>query len=199
MDFAPAAPVLCAGVTVYKGLKETDVRPGQTVAITGIGGLGHLAVQYAKAMGLHVIAVDVAEEKLQLARDLGAGLAINAAEVDPVDEVQRVGGAEAVLATAVSPKSISQGVGMLCRGGTMTIVGLPPGNFELPIFETVLQRKTVRGSIVGNRVDLLESLAFAAEGSVRTHYSTDRLDNINSIFEKMRDGKIDGRIVMEMS
>ncbi len=198
LGFAPAAPVLCAGVTVYKGLKETEARPGQTVVVTGIGGLGHMAVQYAKAMGLHVIAVDIAEDKLQLARDLGAQLTINAAEVDdPVAEVQNVGGAEAVVATAVSPKSISQGVGMLCPGGTMSIVGLPPGNFELPIFETVLHRKTVRGSIVGTRVDLQEALAFAAEGQVKSHYTTDKLDNINAIFDRMREGKIDGRIVME--
>ena len=199
LDFAPAAPILCAGVTVYKGLKETEARPGQTVAIIGIGGPGHLALQYAKAMGLHVIAVDVADEKLRLASDSGASLTVNAAKTDPVEELQRLGGVEGVLATAVSPKSISQGVGMLCPGGTMSIVGLPPGNFELPIFETVLQRKTIRGSIVGSRLDLQEAIAFAAEGSVQTHYSADKLDNINSIFDRMREGKIDGRVVLVMS
>lgn len=199
LGFAPAAPILCAGVTVYKGLKETEARPGQTVAIIGIGGLGHLAVQYAKAMGLHVIAIDIAEEKLNLARESGADLTINAAQLDPVNEVQKIGGVEGVLATAVSPKSISQGVGMLCPGGTMAIVGLPPGNFELPIFETVLQRKTVRGSIVGSRLDLQEAIAFAAEGSVETHYSTDNLENINSIFDRLREGTIDGRVVIAMS
>ena len=88
---------------------------------------------------------------------------------------------------------------MLCPGGTMAIVGLPPGNFELPIFETVLQRKTVRGSIVGSRLDLQEAIAFAAEGSVETHYSTDNLENINSIFDRLREGTIDGRVVIAMS
>ena len=198
VEFAAAAPILCAGVTVYKGLKETEARPGQTVVIIGIGGLGHLAVQYARAMGLHVIAVDISDEKLELARNSGAELIINAAETDPVEAVQDVGGAEGVLATAVSPKSISQGVGMLCPGGTMSIVGLPPGNFELPIFETVLHRKTVRGSIVGTRLDLQEALAFAADGDVHSHYSTDSLDHINAIFDQMRAGTIEGRIVMEM-
>jgi len=198
LDFAPAAPVLCAGVTVYKALKQTEARPGQTVAIAGIGGLGHMAVQYAKAMGLHVIAVDIAEDKLRLARDLGADQTINAAETDPVAAVAAGGGAEGVVVTAVSPKSFSQGFGMLARGGTMTLVGLPPGDFPLPIFDTVLTGKTVRGSIVGTRNDLAESLAFAAEGKVAAHYSTESLDDVNAIFDRMRAGKIDGRIVMEI-
>ncbi|WP_349360320.1 alcohol dehydrogenase AdhP [Stappia sp.] len=198
LNFAPAAPVLCAGVTVYKALKQTEARPGQTVAIAGIGGLGHMAVQYAKAMGLHVIAVDIAEDKLKLARDLGADQTINAAETDPVAVVAAGGGAEGVVVTAVSPKSFSQGFGMLARGGTMTLVGLPPGDFPLPIFDTVLTGKTVRGSIVGTRNDLAESLAFAAEGKVRAHYSTESLDDVNAIFDRMRAGKIDGRIVMEI-
>ncbi len=196
LDFAPAAPVLCAGVTVYKGLKETEACPGQTVVITGIGGLGHLAVQYAKAMGLHVIAVDIADDKLKLASELGADQTINAAETDPVSEVQAGGGAEGVLVTAVSPKSFSQGVGMLARRGTMVLVGLPPGEFSLPIFDTVLMRKTIRGSIVGTRHDLAEALQFAAEGKVASHYSIDTLDNINAVFDRMRKGKIDGRVVV---
>ena len=198
LEFAPAAPVLCAGVTVYKGLKETEARPGQTVVITGIGGLGHMAVQYAKAMGFHVVAVDISEEKLALARSLGADMTLNALEGDPVAEVMKGGGAEGVLVTAVSPKSFAQGFAMLARGGTMSLVGLPPGDFPLPIFDTVLNRKTVRGSIVGTRNDLTEALAFAAEGKVAAHYSGDRLENINAIFDTMRAGRIDGRIVMEI-
>jgi propanol-preferring alcohol dehydrogenase len=198
LDFAPAAPILCAGVTVYKGLKECDLRPGQTVVISGIGGLGHLAVQYARAMGLHVIAVDVAEDKLALARKLGAGATIDAATQDPVAEVARLGGAEGVLVTAVSNSAFAQGVGMLSPGGTMSLVGLPPGDFPLNIFDVVLNRKTIRGSIVGTRADLAESLAFAAEGKVATHYATDGLDNVNAIFKRMEQGKIDGRIVMAM-
>ncbi|MEO1470112.1 MAG: zinc-dependent alcohol dehydrogenase [Pseudomonadota bacterium] len=198
LDFAPAAPILCAGVTVYKGLKETDTRPGQTVVISGIGGLGHLAVQYARAMGLRVVAVDVAEDKLRLAREMGAEVAINAATTDPVDEVTRLGGADGVLVTAVSTSAFAQAVGMLAPGGTMSLVGLPPGDFPLPIFDVVLNRKTIRGSIVGTRADLAESLAFAGEGKVASRYSTDRLDNINTIFDAMRANTIDGRIVMSM-
>ncbi|MEM6946136.1 MAG: zinc-dependent alcohol dehydrogenase [Pseudomonadota bacterium] len=198
LDFEPAAPILCAGVTVYKGLKETDTRPGQTVVISGIGGLGHLAVQYARAMGLRVVAVDVAEDKLALAHELGAENMINAAVHDPVTEVGLLGGADGVLVTAVSTSAFAQGIGMLSPGGTMSLVGLPPGDFPLPIFDVVLNRKTIRGSIVGTRADLAESLAFAAEGKVRSHYSVDTLENINAIFAKMRANRIEGRVVMKI-
>ena len=198
LDLAPAAPVLCAGVTVYKGLKETDTRPGQTVVISGIGGLGHLAVQYGKAMGLSVVAVDIAEDKLELAKSLGADMTINAMEEDPVTAVQGIGGAEGVLVTAVAGKSFEQGVGMLARGGTMSLVGLPPEDFPLSIFDVVLNRKTIRGSIVGTRNDLSEALQFAAEGKVASHYSLDSLDNINGIFDRMIAGTINGRVVMEI-
>ncbi len=195
---AAAAPVLCAGVTVYKGLKMTDTRPGQTVVITGIGGLGHMAVQYAKAMGLYVIAVDVTADKLELARSLGADMTINARETDPVQAVQAGGGAEGVLVTAVAAQSFAQGVGMLARGGTMSLVGLPPGDFPLNIFDTVLSGKTIRGSIVGTRNDLAESLEFAARGQVAAHFTTEPLENINDIFQRMEQGAIDGRIVMDL-
>ncbi len=198
LAFAPAAPLLCAGVTVYKALKMTDTKPGDHLVVSGIGGLGHLAVQYAKAMGRHVIAVDVAESKLALARDLGAEATVNAAEDDPVEAVQKLcGGAQGVLVTAVSPKAFQQAVGMLHKRGTMSLVGLPPGDFGLPIFDVVLNAKTVRGSIVGTRQDLAEALAFAAEGKVAAHFSEDKLDNVNAVFAKMRDGEIDGRVVLQ--
>jgi propanol-preferring alcohol dehydrogenase len=200
LSFTEAAPVLCAGVTVYKGLKETEVKPGEWVVISGIGGLGHMAVQYAKAMGMHVIAVDIDDSKLKLASALGAEMAINAMYADPVDRVQKeLKGAYGVLVTAVSRSAFAQGVGMLHRRGTMALLGLPPGDFPLNIFDVVLSRKTIRGSIVGTREDLAESLEFAAEGKVKAHYTTDKLENINHIFEQMEQGKIDGRIVMEIN
>jgi len=199
LDFEPAAPILCAGVTVYKGLKETDAKPGDTVVISGIGGLGHVAVQYAKAMGLEVIAIDISDEKLSLARKMGADAVVNAKTTDAVAEVNKLcGGAQGVLVTAVSPKAFSQALGMLGKRGTMSLVGLPPGSFELDIFNTVLMRKTIRGSIVGTRLDLAECLQFAGDGKVKVHYSTERLEDINSIFGRMRDNKIDGRVVMKI-
>ena len=200
LAFGPAAPVLCAGVTVYKGLKETEVRPGEWVAISGVGGLGHMAVQYAKAMGMHVAAVDIFEDKLALARQMGADLIVDARQKDAVDRVQQAtGGVHGALVTAVSPKAMEQAFGFLRSKGTMALVGLPPGYISLPVFVTVLKRITVRGSIVGTRQDLEEALEFAGEGKVAAHFSWDKLDNINAIFERMEKGAIDGRIVLDLS
>ncbi|MEQ5768973.1 alcohol dehydrogenase AdhP [Halomonas sp. H33-56] len=199
VGFVEIAPVLCAGVTVYKGLKTTDTRPGQWVVISGIGGLGHMAVQYAVAMGLNVAAVDVADDKLELARRLGATVTVNALKEDPVAAIKRdIGGAHGALVTAVSPKAFEQAQGMVRRGGTIALNGLPPGDFPLPIFDTVLNGITVRGSIVGTRQDLQEALDFAGEGKVKATVSTDRLANINDIFGRMIDGKIEGRVVLDM-
>ncbi len=201
LEFTPVAPILCAGVTVYKGLKETEARPGEWVVISGIGGLGHLAVQYAKAMGLHVAAVDVAPEKLELAKKLGAEIVINAREADAAARLikETGGGAHGVLITAVSPKAFALGIDLLRRKGTMALCGLPPGDFPLSIFDVVLSRKTVRGSIVGTRADLAECLSFAAEGKVKVTYKTAQLEEVNTIFDKMRAGTIDGRMVMEIA
>lgn len=199
LEFGPAAPVLCAGVTVYKGLKETEVRPGEWVAISGIGGLGHMAVQYAKAMGMHVVAADIFDDKLALAKQLGADLTVNGKAKDAVEQViKATGGVHGALVTAVSPAAMEQAFGFLRSRGTMALVGLPPGMISVPVFETVLKRITVRGSIVGTRQDLEESLQFAAEGKVAPHFSWDSLENINEIFRRMEAGKIDGRIVMSL-
>ena len=199
LEWGPAAPILCAGVTVYKGLKETEVKPGEWVVISGIGGLGHMAVQYARAMGMHVAAVDVHPEKLALAKSLGAEIVLDATNVDVANEMQRlVDGAHGALVTAVSPKAFEQAFDMLRSRGTMALVGLPPGKMSLPIFNMVLKRITVRGSIVGTRQDLEEALAFAGSGAVSAHFSWDKLENINEIFARMADGRIDGRIVVNL-
>ena len=199
-DFAALAPILCAGVTTYKGLKETEARPGEWVAISGIGGMGNVAVQYAKAMGLHVVALDVTEDKLALARSLGADVAVNAKSPDAVEQVLKAtsGGAHGVLVTAVSPPAFSQALHLARRRGTVALCGLPPGEFPTPIFDVVLKRITIRGSIVGTRMDLAEALAFAAEGKVRAHIHQARLEDINSIFADLKAGKVDGRMVVTM-
>ena len=200
VDFLEIAPVLCAGVTVYKGLKMTDTRPGQWVVISGIGGLGHMAVQYAKVMGLNVAAVDIDDSKLALAERLGASVTVNAMKSDPAEFLKReIGGAHGALITAVSPKAFDQGQRMLRRGGTLVLNGLPPGDFPLPIFATVLNGITVRGSIVGTRQDLQEALDFAGEGKVKATVASDKLENINDVFQRMADGKIEGRIVLDMA
>ncbi|WP_043363953.1 alcohol dehydrogenase AdhP [Belnapia sp. F-4-1] len=200
VSFTDIAPILCAGVTVYKGLKVADTRPGDWVVISGIGGLGHLAVQYARAMGLNVIAVDIDDAKLDLARQHGAALAVNAMQEDPAAFVKRaVGGAQGVLVTAVSRQAFAQAMGMVGRGGTVSLVGLPPGDFPISIFDTVLNGVTVRGSIVGTRLDLQEALDFAGAGKVKATVATDRLENINDIFARMHKGDIQGRVVIDFA
>ncbi|HXH42475.1 MAG TPA: alcohol dehydrogenase AdhP [Bradyrhizobium sp.] len=201
VDFAAIAPILCAGVTTYKGLKETEAKPGEWVVISGVGGLGHVAVQYAKAMGLKVVAIDIAEDKLDLARETGADLAVNALAADAVDKVLATtgGGAHGVLVTAVSTPAFAQALKMVRRKGTVSLVGLPPGEFPTPIFDVVLKRITVRGSIVGTRRDLDEAIAFAADGKVKAEVTKVPLAEINEVFDRMKAGKIDGRMVLDFA
>nr|WP_277664537.1 alcohol dehydrogenase AdhP [Arthrobacter koreensis] len=197
-DPVEVAPVLCAGVTVYKGLKVTDTRPGEWVVISGIGGLGHVAVQYARAMGLRVAAVDIAEDKLALAREFGAEVTVNALNEDPAEAIQaQTGGAHGVLVTAVHPSAFGQAIGMARRGGTIVFNGLPPGDFPAPIFDIVLKGLTIRGSIVGTRQDMVEALDFYARGLIHPKIATRPLDDINDIFDELAAGRIDGRVVVE--
>ena len=201
VDYARMAPILCAGVTTYKGLKETEARPGEWVAISGAGGLGHLAIQYAKAMGLHVAALDVAADKLALARATGASVAVDARAPDATAEILKAtgGGAHGVLVTAVSPAAFSQALSMVRKKGTIALVGLPPGAFSTPIFDVVLKRITIRGSIVGTRHDLDEAIAFAAEGKVGAHCETTTLEHINSVLSDLKANRIDGRMVLDLA
>lgn len=200
INFLEMAPITCAGVTVYKGLKETETKPGEWVAISGVGGLGHLAVQYAKAMGMHVAAIDVADDKLELAKSLGADLTVNALEQNPGEFLKKeTGGMHGVLVTAVSPIAFSQGLSALRRKGTIALNGLPPGSFDLPIFNTVLNRLTVRGSIVGTRKDMQEAIGFAAEGKVKATVHAAKLEDINEVLDKLKKGDVEGRIVLEIS
>ncbi|SAY48908.1 Alcohol dehydrogenase [Komagataeibacter rhaeticus] len=198
IDPVRTAPVLCAGLTVYKGLKMTDTRAGEWVAISGAGGLGQMAIQYAVAMGLNVAAVDISDEKLEEARKLGARVTVNALKQDPVAAIrEKTGGTHGVLVTAVSDKAFSQAVGYARRGGTVVLNGLPPGDFPLSIFDMVMNGTTVRGSIVGTRLDMIEAMSFFTEGKVTTVVSPDRLENINTIFDNLEHGRVEGRIVLD--
>lgn len=200
INFQEMAPITCAGVTVYKGLKETETKPGEWVAISGIGGLGHLAVQYAKAMGMHVAAIDVSDEKLALAKRLGADLTVNAREQAPGAFLKKeTGGMHGALVTAVSPIAFEQALSTLRRKGTIALNGLPSGSFGLPIFETVLNRFTVRGSIVGTRKDMQEAIGFAVEGKVKATIHMAKLEDINEVLEQMKKGEIEGRIVLNIA
>jgi propanol-preferring alcohol dehydrogenase len=200
LSFVEAAPILCAGVTTYKGLKMTEARPGEWVVISGVGGLGHVAIQYAKAMGLHVAAVDLGPEKMALARSLGAEITIDARTQDPAKEIQKqIGGAHGVLVTAVSSIAFKQAAGMLRRGATCVLNGLPPGEFPVSIFDVVLNGYTLRGSIVGTRMDLEEALSFAAEGKVKATIETLPLESINDVFSRLKAGQVNGRVVLDIS
>ncbi|MGD6979207.1 MULTISPECIES: alcohol dehydrogenase AdhP [Citricoccus] len=191
-------PVLCAGVTVYKGLKQTEVRPGQWVVISGIGGLGHIAVQYAVAMGMRVVAVDVADDKLALAQEHGAEVLVNANVAEPAEEIlKKTGGAHGVLVTAVHPKAFGQAIAMARRGGTIVFNGLPPGDFPAPIFDIVLKGLTIRGSIVGTRQDMVEALDFYARGLIHPTYTRRPLSEVNAVLDEMHHGKIAGRVVID--
>jgi propanol-preferring alcohol dehydrogenase len=198
VDLLEVAPILCAGVTVYKGLKVTDARPGQWVAISGIGGLGHIAVQYARAMGLRVVAVDIDDSKLALAARLGAEVTVNASSSDVVAEVQNAtGGVHGVLVTAVHPQAFGEAIGLARRGGTIVLIGLPPGDFPAPIFDIVLKGLTIRGSIVGTREDMAEALDFYARGLIHPIVTATTLDEVNDVFDRMKRGEIDGRMVID--
>ncbi|PWQ93786.1 alcohol dehydrogenase AdhP [Leucothrix arctica] len=198
-----AAPIICAGITTYKGIKETAAKPGQWIAISGCGGLGHLAIQYAKAMGLKVCAVDIDDSKLEHAKTNGADVVVNAkTEGDKTAEVVKQltdGGAHGVLITAPSLPAFEQGVSMTRKHGTCVLVGLPPGEFPTPLFDVVANCITVRGSFVGNRKDMAEALAFAAEGKVKADIELQPLTAINDIFNRLEKGEVAARVVIDFS
>jgi propanol-preferring alcohol dehydrogenase len=201
-DLYELAPILCAGVTTYRGIKRTGARPGQWIAVLGIGGLGHIAVQYARAMGLRVAAVDVADDKLELARSLGAELLVNAKSDDPVKAIQsKIDGAHAAVVTAVATKAFEQAILMLRPAGSVSYIGLPGGKSDeirTSISAIVNWELSIRGSNVGTRLDLGEAIAFAVNGQVKAKLRTAPLTAINAIFDEMRQGKIVGRVVLDL-
>ena len=198
IDALQAAPVLCAGLTVYKGLKMTEARPGQWMAISGVGGLGQMAVQYAVAMGMNVVAVDIDDDKLATAKKLGAALTVNAKDKDPAAFIQQeVGGAHGALVTAVGRTAFSQAMGYARRGGTIVLNGLPPGDFPVSIFDMVMNGTTIRGSIVGTRLDMIEAMDFFARGKVKSVVTADKIENINTIFDNLKNGRLQGRTVLD--
>jgi propanol-preferring alcohol dehydrogenase len=198
---ADAAPLICAGITTYKGIKETAAKPGDWIAISGVGGLGHLAVQYAKAMGLLVCAIDVDDGKLSHATRLGADFVINAKTEDAAAAVRKAtsGGAHGVLITAPSLIAFKQGVGMTRKRGTCVLVGLPPGEFPVPLFDVVANCITIRGSFVGTRQDMAEALAFAVKGKVKAHIELQPLSSINQIFDRLEHGDVPSRVVLDFA
>ncbi|MFD6696748.1 alcohol dehydrogenase AdhP [Micromonospora aurantiaca (nom. illeg.)] len=198
VDPFEAAPLTCAGVTTYKAVKVAGVRPGERVAIFGIGGLGHLAQQYAQIFGAETIAVDVTAEKLELATSLGAAHTVDAATTDPVERITALGGVDVAIVLAASPRVIEQAHRSLRRGGRLVLVSLPADNaITLPVFETVLKGITVLGSIVGTRADLAEVFALHAAGRTRVVYETRKLDDINDAVDDVLAGRVAARLVLQ--
>nr|WP_249026903.1 zinc-binding dehydrogenase [Amycolatopsis lexingtonensis] len=194
-----AAPLTCAGVTTYKAIKVAGVAPAETVAVFGIGGLGHLALQYARIFGGFTIGVDVTAEKLALAKELGADHVVDASAGDPAEAIQALGGADVAVALAASPASFDQAFRSLRRGGRLVCVALPAdGTMSLPIFDTVLGGKSVIGSIVGTRNDLADVFALHAAGRTKVVAVDRKLDEVNDSIADVLAGRVPARVVFEM-
>lgn len=199
IDPVVAAPLTCAGVTTYKAVKVAGTKPTDVVAVWGIGGLGHLAVQYAKIFGATVVALDVQQDKLDLARSLGADHTINVREQDPVAALKALGGADVAIALAVSQEAFAQAHAGLRRGGRLVLVALPHDNeMTLPVFETVLGGISVIGSIVGTRQDLAEVFELQAAGRTTVDLEVRKLDEINDAMEDVLAGRVVARVVFAL-
>ena len=199
IDPLEAAPLSCAGVTTYKAVKAAKVGPSDLVGIVGIGGLGHLGLQYANIAGAFTVAIDVDDAKLDLAKELGADYMINAAKQDVVEEMQRLGGADAIVSTAATPKPLTEALASLRPAGRLVLVGLPEDNvFPLPIFETVLRGIQVIGSLVGTREDLAEVFELHAGGRTRVVLEPRELETVNECFADVLAGIVPARLVFDL-
>jgi propanol-preferring alcohol dehydrogenase len=194
-----AAPLTCAGVTTYKALKVAHPQPAETAMVVGIGGLGHLALQYATIFGTRTVAVDVEDEKLQLAKDLGADHVIDA-RGDQQAETDALGGVDVAVVTVPSPAAMQAAHAALNPNGRLVLVGLPADNrLVLPVFETVLKGISVIGSLVGTRNDLTECFDMHAQGRTRVVAETRRLEDVNSCFEEVLAGEVPARLVFDLT
>ena len=203
LDPAQASSITCAGVTTYKAIKEAKVEPGQWVVLYGAGGLGNLAVQYAKKVfNAHVVAVDINNDKLALAKEVGADIVINGLEVEDVPGLIKEktdGGAHSAVVTAVSKVAFNQAVDSVRAGGRVVAVGLPSEMMELSIVKTVLDGIQVIGSLVGTRKDLEEAFQFGAEGLVVPVVQKRPVEDAVAIFDEMEKGQIQGRMVLDFT
>jgi propanol-preferring alcohol dehydrogenase len=201
LESAAASSVTCAGVTTYKAVKVSGIQPGKWIAIYGLGGLGNLALQYAKnVFNAKVIAIDVNDQQLEFAADMGADLTINMRKDDAAKIIQeKVGGAHAAVVTATAKSAFNSAVDAMRAGGRIVAVGLPPESMSLNIPRLVLDGIQVVGSLVGTREDLAEAFQFAAEGKVVPKVTKRPLGDINAIFQEMEQGKIKGRMVIDFT
>jgi propanol-preferring alcohol dehydrogenase len=194
-----AAPLSCAGVTTYKAMKVAQIQPTERVGVFGIGGLGHLAVQYAAILGGSVVAIDIVDDKLDLALELGAEHVVNAGRTEPVAALEALGGLDVAVVLAASPHVFEQAFASLRRGGRLICVALPgdAAKMDIPIFETVLKGISIIGSIVGTRQDLTEVFALHAAGRTRVVAETRSIDDVNEAIAEVLSGKVTARLVFE--
>lgn len=196
LSFAEAAPLLCAGLTVHHAMRDAGVETGQRIAVFGIGGLGHLAVQLAKARGAEVIAVDVADDKLELGRECGADHLVNAATSQAYKEIKKLGGAHVAMVTSGSKAAYETALRSLRRGGTLSIVGMAPEPINLSTVAMVSGEYRIVASAVGTRQDLREVLELAAAGKVKCRIEEKPFSEVGAVLEEMEQGKLLGRVVL---
>jgi D-arabinose 1-dehydrogenase-like Zn-dependent alcohol dehydrogenase len=198
LDAAEAAPLLCAGVTTYNSLRHAGALPGDVVAIQGIGGLGHLGIQFANKFGNKVVAVGRGSQNAPLAKKLGASVYIDSAATNPVDELQKLGGASVILATAPSSKAMSSLFDGLAANGKMVVLGAAPEPIEVSPFQLIRGMKTLRGWASGIPTDSEDTLRFSELTGVRPMIEKFPLQKVNEAYARMVSGKAEFRVVLTM-
>ena len=193
---AEAAPLFCAGVTVYRALRRAQISSGQRLAIFGIGGLGHVAVQIAQHLGAEITAVDICEDKLELARSLGAASALNAASPTVVKEIRSKGGVHVALVTSAAKAAYDMAFSCLRPTGTLLVVGLPSQDLCFPAIVMAAAEVRIQATAVGTRKDLREVLTLAGDGKIRCHVNTYPLEDSNEALEQLRHARVSGRLVL---
>jgi len=190
-----AAPLFCAGVTVYHAIKNSGAKPRQRLAVFGVGGLGHLAVQIAKCFGAQVIAVDIADDKLEFAKRLGADVTIIATN-EVVKQIRKMGGAHVAVVTSAAKAAYDQAFYAVRSSGTLMVVGMPAEDLCFPAI--MMREIRIMSSATGTREDMREVLELAAAGRIKCQVETRPLEQVNEVFDEMRRGKITGRVVLTM-
>jgi len=198
LSFAEAAPLLCAGLTVYKAMKASGIAAGQRMAVFGVGGLGHLAVQIGRAMGVRVCAIDVTDEKLEFAKSLGAEWTINASTEAVPKRIRSIGGAHVALVTSASPAVYETALRCLRRGGTLAVVGMANEPFKVSAVSLISGETKIVASAVGTRDDLRELFALVEKYPIRCKIEMRPLDQVSEVFEELKRGAVIGRIVLTL-
>ena len=198
LDPAEAAPLLCAGITTFNALRNSGARPGDVVAVQGIGGLGHLGIQFANKFGYHTVAIGRGAENAALAKKLGAHAYIDS-QGNAVQELQKLGGAKIILATAPSSKAMSALIDGLGVNGKMIVIGATPDPIEVAPFQLIGQRKGIQGWPAGSSADSEDTLRFAALSGVRTMIEKFPLAKVNDAYARMMSGKAEFRVVLTTS